>query len=242
MQRNKRITYMLKHGKSLITNASTFIGIPNDGAAINTNALALQDQLMLQRKGKKLDIAYKDQLDVCFGMMDTNYDFVDLVCGGDVKKNDKSGLNSRKNTKPRTKRPKTDTAAHWVQDLTPNQLTLMTTRDETSRMTAVIFSSEDDFKVEMTQSNRIKISFGDKFACIDFSTAAKIILKYLEGGKAVDAFLIKANANGLAVPRKMKKISPNIDGNYKPVIPQKPLDESIETEQIPVQPSDKVSS
>ena len=121
-------------------------------------------------------------------------------------------------------------------------MTLETTRDETSRMTAVIFSSEDDFKVEMTQSNRVKVWLGDKYCQLDFSTAAKIKMKYLEGGKPVDAYLLKANSNGLAIPRKMKKIIPNIDENYKPVIPPKPLDESIETEQIPVQPSDKVSS
>src|ERR1035438_1450181 len=125
---------MLKHSSFLIKNAAFFSGIPNDGAVIKTNALSLQELLTMQRRGKKLDFDYTDQLDVCFEMMDTNYDFVDLVCGGDVKKNDKSGLNSRKSMMPRTKRPKTDTAAHWVQELKPNQLTLVTTRDETSRI------------------------------------------------------------------------------------------------------------
>lgn len=231
MAKDKRIIYMLKHGKYLITNAATFIGIPNDGAAINTNALALQDQLVLQRKGKKLDIAYKDQLDICFEMMDRNYDFVDFVSGGNEKINDKSGLNSKKNTRARTKRPKTDTAAKWIRDNNPNQLTLETTRDETSRMTTVISSSEEDFKVEMTQSNRVKVWLGDKYCLLDFSTAAKIKLKYLEGGKPVNAFIIKANSNGLAVPRKMQKITPNIDGNYRPVIPVKAAEEKSDSKE-----------
>ncbi len=218
MGRYKRITYLLKHSAYLNANAGTFAGIPNDGEAVRVNALELQEQLIAQRRGKKLDIAYKDQLDVCFDMMDANYDFVDYVSGGDVDINSLSGLNSRKNTKPRTKRPKTDTAARWIPDITPNQLTLETTRDEVSRITTVISSTDEGFKVEVTQQNRIKISLGDKSCLIDFSTAAKILLKYLEGGKPIEAFIVKANANGVSIPRKLPKNVPNVDGNYRPAI------------------------
>ena len=98
MNRDKRSIYMLRHGKFIIKNAAHFIGIPNDGAAVSANAMLLQDLLSVQRKGKKLDIAYKDQLGICFDMMDTNYDFVDFVSGGDVDINNLSGLNSRKNS------------------------------------------------------------------------------------------------------------------------------------------------
>jgi hypothetical protein len=223
MKQHQRPAYMLKHGFAIIKNASTFPGIPYDGATINSNAYDLLEILSAKRKGKKADIAYTDQLDLCIKMIYANYDYVDYVSGGDEKINDLSGMNSRKNTKPRTKRPKTDTAARWIPDMTPNQLTLETTRDEVSRMTTVISSNDEGFKVEMTQGNRIKISLGDKSCLLDFSTAAKIFLKYLEGGKPVEAFIIKANANGLAIPRKMQKITPNIDGNYKPVVPPKPI-------------------
>ena len=227
MHQHNRGTYLLRHGKFLIKNAATFTGIPYDGNVVVIVAKELLELVAMQRIKKKKDVEYTDKLNECFDMMDENYDFVDLTAKGDVKINDKSGLNSRKNNKIRTQRPKTDTAAHWVQEMIPNQLTLETTRDEVSRMSIVVWSTDADLKVEMIRDNRIKISLGDKSACMDFSTAAKIILKYLKGGNPVDAYLLKANANGLAVPRKMQKITPNVDADYRPhVPPESPVESS----------------
>ena len=222
MKETKRISYMLRHSQHLIANAELFAGMPNDGEVISENALTLLEILATKRKGKRTEFDYKDQLSLCIGMMDANYDFIDFVSGGDVMINNKSGLNSRRNPKPRTKRPKKDTAACWVSTMIPNRLVLKTTRDETARVSAVISSTEKDFEVEVVGNSQLKITLGGKHCLLDFSTAAKIILHNLEGGAGYEAFLAKFNSNGLAPILKMPEIIPNIGHNYRPiVVPEK---------------------
>jgi len=230
MKQHERPAYMLKHGKAVIKNAVRFVGIPYDGAVINSNAYILLDILSAKRKGKKTDMDYTDQLNLCIEMIYANYDFIDFVSGGDEKINALSGMNSRKNSKPRTQRPKKDAAANWIPDLYPNRLVLGTSRDETSRVTAVISSSDEGFKVERLENKQIKISLGDKSCLLDLSTSIKMILQNQKGGKITDAYLTKFNANGLSPTRKLPPIAPNIDGNYIPVIPPIPKEKTKDLE------------
>ena len=222
MSVHKRAGYMLKHGQYLVKYASYFVDIPYDGPAMLIIAKSLGDKFAVKGMDAMKNLEYKDQLNSCFDVMVENYDFVDFVSKGDEKYNDKSGLNSRKNTKPRTKRHKKDNAAQWNAVMNPNELYLETTRDETSRLTIVISSTEADFKVERTENSQIKIMLGDKSVKVDFSTLANMIMKKMEGGKMVDSYLTKCNANGLAALRQLPSIMPNVDLNYRRPIPLEP--------------------
>ncbi len=219
MNQGKKAGYFLKHGKYLIMNATVFPDSPYDGNTVVDYARQLLDYLSMKKISQQQKLAYKEHLSICFEMMDENYDYIDLIAKGEPKIIAKAGLNSRNNNKVRTQRPKADTAAHWGMAKKANQLVLETTRDETSRITTVISSTEKDFKVELTQQNRIKISLGDKSCVLDYSTAAKIVMDYLEGGQPVEAYIVKANANGLAPLVKMQKNTPHAGLDYCPPLP-----------------------
>src|SRR5665213_721776 len=106
--------YLVKHGAYATTNATVFPALPFAGTIITTHAGTLNTLYGLRHRSD-IDMGkYTDEVKLCVGMMEQNYNNIDDVADGNGTIIAKAGVNSSSTNTTRTAPPSTPANLKYI--------------------------------------------------------------------------------------------------------------------------------
>jgi hypothetical protein len=198
MEEAKQIPYLLGHGAAIITNTLVFPNIPNSGATMNTATMLLLTKLSVKGTASGGQLAYDTQKGIVEGMMEANYDYVDLIAQGSEIIINKAGIKATSSNTTRTAAPPKAEGVAYIMSEYPGEIGLKFNAEKLALAGIIISSINEGIVVTLSATNQIKIAMASFEIYIDVVTGHKTIIKNQTGGTSINSTVALFNPNGFS--------------------------------------------
>jgi hypothetical protein len=193
-----KVSTMLRHAAAILTNTLTFPAIPHNNVAVKAAALLLQDMEIAKDGSKEAQDNYDAQLEVCNEIMEANYNYVDLVGGGDSAINLLAGCNSESDNTSRTAAPGTPENIKLSYTRFGNQIKIEWETEDLSYGAVIISTTDATVTVVQSGPMQIKVTCGTTVIFIDLATKNNAVIANLTAGTTIVPSVVFFNPNGLS--------------------------------------------
>jgi hypothetical protein len=199
LKEGEQASYLRNHGNHLVTSASVFTGIPNDGTAILADSVILfntySDRNLSVAKMKE----YTDQKSACEGKMEVNYDFVDLTANGDGDIVALAGINGSSTNTSATTVPGKPNSLEFIFGAIASEIGLSRDVDKLAYGSLMVTFIDKKIIVERSADDQMKITTADgTIILVNVATGSKTIIKNVIKGTELNSVVALFNPNGLS--------------------------------------------